>query len=92
MPDNVENLTLEILKNIQAELSSVRSDVSNVGSELSSFRMETNARFERLETGMRKHRRDIAGILVLMKSAAGDFDQRVTELEERMTALESEAS
>ena len=75
MPEHVQDVTLEILKNIQAELSS--------------FRSETNDRFERLETVMRKHRRDGAGMLVMMRATAGDFDERVSEVEERVAALEA---
>ena len=85
MSDNIENLTLEILKSIQAELSSSRA-------ELSAFRAETSDRLERLEVSMRKSRRNMAGMLVMMQATTGDFDQRVTEIEERVVALEKEAS
>ena len=38
-----------------------------------------------------KQRRDFAGILVLMKGAAGVFDERVGDLERRVTVLEERA-
>jgi hypothetical protein len=41
------------------------------------------------ETGMREDRRDAAGMLVMMRATAGDFDARVSEVEESVAALES---
>lgn len=74
MSDNVDNVTHEILKRIQAEMAEGRR--------------ETNARLDRIEDQLRRHRRDISGMLVLMKSAAGDFDARVTAVEERLDAID----
>lgn len=42
-----------------------------------------------LEMVVRKQRRDNAGMLVMMKATAGDFDERVTMMEERMDTLEA---
>jgi hypothetical protein len=75
--DNVQEITLDILKNIQADIAQ--------------FRAETNERLDKLEAGMRKDRRNVAGMLVLMRSVAGEFDERVTEVEERVAALEAQA-
>lgn len=47
---------------------------------------EANARLARLETGLRKDRRNSAGMLVMMR--AGDFDERVSDLEELMNRIE----
>ena len=74
MARDVENITLDILKNIQADMAQ--------------FRAETNERFDRLEAAMRKDRRNVTGKLVMMRATASDFDERVTEIEERVTALE----
>ena len=49
---------------------------------------EHDKRFDQLEEIVRKQRRDSAGMLVMMRATAGDFDARVTEIEERMDALE----
>ncbi|WP_283805779.1 hypothetical protein [Bradyrhizobium sp. STM 3809] len=38
---------------------------------------------------IRKQRRDSAGMLVMMRAAASDFDERVSAVEERMAALEA---
>ena len=77
MASNVESVTLDILKTIQASIAQ--------------FRAETNERLDKLEAGLRRDRRNVAGILVMMRATAGDFDQRVTEVEERITALETRA-
>jgi hypothetical protein len=78
MSDNVQSAMLEILKSVQASISELQRGQAEIRSELSE-----------VKDIVRKQRRDIAGILVLVKSAAGDFDERVTALEERMDALES---
>jgi hypothetical protein len=82
MGDNVENATIGILTGIQASLAQLRS-------ETTVFRAETLARFDGLETGLRKDRRNAAGMLVMMRATAGDFDARVSEVGERVSALES---
>jgi hypothetical protein len=49
-------------------------------------------RFDRIEEIMRKLRRDSAGMLVMMRATAGDFDQRVGEIEARMDAFDAKRS
>jgi hypothetical protein len=71
--DNVESVTLDILKNIQASIARL------------------DERFDHLEAAMRKDRRNVAGMLVMMRATAGDFDERVSEIEERVAALEPTA-
>ena len=46
-------------------------------------------RLERIEELARKQRRDSAGMLVMMRATARDFDERVSEVEERVAALEA---
>ncbi len=84
MAENVENAMLEILKRIQEEGAATRR-------ELAAFREEANSRFGALETAVRKQRRDIAGILVIGKALAGHLDERVTDVERRVTRLETGA-
>ena len=67
MPDNVQDVTLEILKSIQADLSG--------------FRAEATERFERIEKILRDQRRNAAGMLVMMQATAGAFDEQVAALE-----------
>jgi polyhydroxyalkanoate synthesis regulator phasin len=75
MSDNTHNLTLDVLKQIQ--------------SEMAAFRKSVESRFDRIEEINRKQRRDSAGMLVMMRATAGDFDERVAEVEERVAALEN---
>lgn len=75
MSDNTHNLTLDVLKRIQ--------------SDIGEFRQSIETRLERLEEINRKQRRDSAGMLVMMRATAGDFDERVSEVEERVAALEA---
>jgi hypothetical protein len=82
MSDNVENATFEILKGIQASLADLRVETVTRFDRL-------EARIDRLDLGLRKDRRNAAGRLVMMRATAGDFDARVSEVEERVTALES---
>jgi hypothetical protein len=44
-------------------------------------------RLDSIEKLTRKPRRDAAGMLVMMKATAGDFDERVSAVEERMGRL-----
>lgn len=91
MPDNVEHITLEILKGLQASVAALTKQIAQLEPLPNQVR-ELTERFDRLEALARKDRRDMAGMLVMMRAVAGDFDQRVREVEERVTALEGEAS
>lgn len=57
--------------------------------DISTFRQSVELRLDRLEEINRKQRRDAAGMLVMMRATAGDFEERVTEVEERVAALEA---
>jgi uncharacterized protein YukE len=78
--ENVQNVTLEILKNIQSGITEIHGRLDRL-----------DARIEEVATGMRKDRRNVAGILVMMRATAGEFDERISEVEERMARLESRA-
>jgi hypothetical protein len=75
MSDNVQSALLDILKKMQAESVD--------------FRRSVEGRLDRIEELNRKQRRDSAGMLVMMRATAGDFDERVSEIEERVEALEA---
>jgi hypothetical protein len=82
MTENVKDAIPQILMKIQEDISA--------------FRKSAEARFDKIESHLekadetnRKHRRDIAGMLVMMKATAGDFDERVTAVEQRMDELDS---
>jgi hypothetical protein len=75
MSENVQTAMFEILKKVQADLSS--------------FRAEASTRFEHLEDLVRKQRRDTAGLLVMAKAVTGDFAEQVAAIEERVRVLEA---
>ena len=74
----------QLLMKIQEEAAAFRK-----GFEARFDRLET--RFDRVEDLLSKQRRDIAGILVMMKATVGDFDARVTRLEDKVRVLEQPA-
>jgi hypothetical protein len=75
MSDKVKDATLQVLIKIQDDLAA--------------FRQSVEERLDRIEEINRKQRRDSAGMLVMMRATAGDFDERVSEVEERIAVLES---
>ena len=74
MTDNVDDATLQILTKLQDDVAA--------------FRRSVEERLDRVEDINRKQRRDSAGMLVMMRATAGDFDERVSEVEERLAVLE----
>ena len=82
MADAPTDAVPQILMKIQESIVALRS-------ELGQFRQSTDTRFERIETLIRKQRRDAAGMLVMMRATASDFDERVSDVEERLSALEA---
>jgi hypothetical protein len=72
----------QILIKIHASIGALRSDVGQ-------FRNSVEGRLDRLEKLNRKYRRDAAAMMVIMRATAGDFDERVSAVEERVTALEA---
>jgi hypothetical protein len=65
----------QILIKIQDSISMLRSDLTG--------------RLERIETLVRKQRREGAAMLVMMRATVSDFDERVSDVEERLAALEA---
>jgi hypothetical protein len=82
MSENVKEAILPILVRMQEELAALRR-------EQAEFRAENATRFQRLEELGHRQRRDMAGVLVMMKSTVGDFDERVSQLEARVAKLEA---
>lgn len=73
----------EVLKSIQGSIVDLRAEVVEL-------RATQDRRMEAMELVMRKQRRDMAGMLVVMKAAAGVFEERVSNLETRVTVLEQD--
>ena len=74
MSGSVKDATLQILTKIQDDVAV--------------FRRSVEERLDRVEDINRKQRRDSAGMLVMMRATAGDFDERVSEVEERLAVLD----
>ena len=85
MADYPTDAVHQILIKIQDGISSLRS-------ELGQFKLENQVQHERMEGLIRKQRRDAAGMLVILRATASDFDERVSEVEERVAALEAKTS
>lgn len=82
MSENVQTAMYEILKKIQADIASFRTDVNERFTRV-------EARFEGLDDLVRKQRRDTAGLLVMAKAVTGDFAEQVAAIEERVRVLEA---
>ncbi|CCE02841.1 conserved hypothetical protein [Bradyrhizobium sp. STM 3809] len=82
MAETLTDAVHSILIKIQESIAALRIEVGQ-------FRQDNRAEHERMEALIRKQRRDSAGMLVMMRAAASDFDERVSAVEERMAALEA---
>jgi archaellum component FlaC len=85
MPDESINITTEIMIAIREDISSFRTSVEGRFDRV-------EGRLDRLEQLNRKYRRDAAAMMVVMRATAGDFDERVNEVVERVAALETRTS
>ena len=81
MPDEPINITTDILIAIREDICSFRTSVEGRFDRV-------EGRLDGLEQLNRKYRRDAAAMMVIMQATAGDFDERVSAVEERVTALE----
>ena len=82
MAEAPTDAVLPILVKIQEGIAALRAEVGQL-------RQDDRAEHERMESLIRKQRRDAAGMLVMMRATASDFDERVSEVEERIAALEA---
>lgn len=82
MSENVQSAMYEILKTIQTDIASFRTDVNERFARV-------EARFESLDDLVRKQRRDTAGLLVMAKSITGNFAEELAAIEERVRVLEA---
>ena len=85
MADIVNDALPQILVGIQKGIAELRGEVAEL-------RESVERRLDRLEAVSRKQRRDSAGMLVLMRATAGDFEERVSDVEQRILAMEAGAS
>jgi hypothetical protein len=82
MSDNVQIFTLEILRGVQESISVLRSEM------LARFD-ESHQRFDRIESQMKRIRRDNLGALLITRSTAGALTERMDAMQERVSAIES---
>jgi hypothetical protein len=82
MSENVQTAMFEILKKIQGDVAAFR------GAADKRFE-QVDSRLERVETLVRKQRRDGAAMLVMMRSAAGDFEERLAAVEQQIALLDA---
>jgi DNA repair ATPase RecN len=99
MTDEPINITTDILIAIREDISSFRTSVKERFDQVEERFDQVEGRFdqvegrlERLEQLSRKYRRDAAAMMVIMQATAGDFDERVSAVEERIVALEAAKS
>ena len=85
MTEAPTDLILPILMKLQEEVATIRKDTVAIRKDMSEGFANVDAQF-------RKQRRDMAGMLVMMKSTAGHFEERVTSLENRVSVLERRPS
>ena len=76
MTENVQSAMLEILKRIQADVSGLKSDLTDV-----------NGRLERVEMIVKRQGRDSAAMLVMMRATVGVYDERMLVIEEDVRLL-----
>lgn len=88
MAGNVEDATFEILKGIQASIAELRTSTQ---ASIADLRKEVRAQFESFAAEARKDRRNINGLMTLLQAASGDFDERIREMDDRVSVLEDRA-
>jgi hypothetical protein len=81
MTEATTDAVLQILISIQDSVSALRSEVGD-------FKRDNEAQHERMEGLIRKQRRDSAAMMLIMRATVSDFDERVDEIVEQVTALE----
>ena len=89
MAEEIKDAILPVLIKIQEDAAAFRAEMRT---QLAEIKADVNARFDAVDVQLRKQRRNIAGILVIGKSTAANFDERIAGLERRVTLLERHPS
>ncbi len=85
MVETLADAVPQILIKIQDSIGALRSEVGD-------FKHDNEAQHERMESLIRKQRRDSAAMMIIMRATVSDFDERVSEVVERVAALEKRKS
>lgn len=83
---DVENHTIRLLQELREEM---RQNFGDVRRDLTRLEAKMNNGFEHLSDEIEEMRRAFAGESVLGRMAAKSVDDRLTDLERRMAAIES---
>ena len=81
MADNVEDATQQILRRIQDSIVQSREALDRRFDEM-------KVRFDALEEQARRDRRNVSGLMTLLQSVSGDFDERIRDLDDRVAVVE----
>ncbi|HEV7411855.1 MAG TPA: hypothetical protein VGO01_25495 [Bradyrhizobium sp.] len=73
-------------------LIKIQDSISAFRAELGEFKRDNEGQHERMEGLIRKQRRDSAAMMIIMRATVSDFDERVSEVVERVAALEKRES
>jgi uncharacterized protein involved in exopolysaccharide biosynthesis len=83
---DVENHTIRLLQELREEM---RQNFGEVRRDLTRLEAKVNDGFEHLSDEVEEVRKVMAGETVLGRMAAKSVDDRLTDLERRVTAIES---
>jgi hypothetical protein len=89
MADKVENVTHEILRGIQASIAELRASTE---AKMDELRRDVGRQFEMFAEEARSDRRKINGLMAIVQSVSGDFDERIRGLGDRVSILEDHAT
>jgi DNA repair ATPase RecN len=89
MPDGLTDITTDLLIAIREDISSFRASVEGHLDRVEGRLDLVEGRLDQLEQTGRKYRRDAAAMMVIMRATTGDFDERVSAVEEQIAALEA---
>jgi hypothetical protein len=82
MIENPADIVSQLLIRVQDSIDALRAEVGQ-------FKRENEVWHEETRGLIRKQRRDAAGMMVIMQATVSDFDERVSAVEERITALDA---
>ena len=81
MTDETENLVLELLRGMRADMDGLRRDIAAVKQDVQDLRTEVNERFETVET-------QLEGIRYVVVASVGSIATDLKEHDARITALD----
>ena len=89
MADTPTDAVPQILIRIQDSIGTRQSEIGQFRTSVEGRLDRVEGQLDLLEQTARKHRRDAAATLVMMRATISHFDQRLGNLEERVTVLET---